>query len=529
MSPQSRARVATDAATVVVLMTIQFLWLCGFIDHWVALINLLPTAMFFAMWTSFASHCYANDVRRRLLLLLPALVLTLRLPLTLSPVLEPLSWLLVCGMAGFVVLRLGKTFRQAGELRYLLLTAALVGVNTLTHTGLDSPFTYTFRLINGLPSAFAGADDDRTWECAYERPDYAVHCDARHFIASERIFTEPHFDASYSVVLPRFWSGYLNSLVGIEGHRWLASLLVNAVFWLLACLAVHRVATLLQQSRQTAAIAMLSCASAWGFVSMVAQPAPYALAFAYGVFVVWATVELVLGEHELWPLLPLVIVSVVMVYEAYPLLLASALFLLFYRRYKTAAVVLLGPLVLTLLWRFVFLRMVLGTEGALDDSASGVSNLALDFGTWWQALITFDVAQLGRLALFGIGAYLIGNLLIGSVAAGFYVAVRIKEQGRAAWQEPYVRLLVYLNGAVLLATLFVAPQMRHWSPNTGMQPRLAYFTYPTNLIALAALPFTKKHLWLVPVLLFLLANIDLTGLATLPLLFDYGALQLVWK
>ncbi len=63
----------------------------------------------------------------------------------------------------------------------------------------------------------------------------------RHFIPSEKIFTETNYDASFSVFLNRFFYGYINSLVGMAGHRWFMSISVNIFLWISSCVAIYRI------------------------------------------------------------------------------------------------------------------------------------------------------------------------------------------------------------------------------------------------------------------------------------------------
>jgi len=522
----------SSAWIVAIFTLIQFAWLAMRIAPKIAWVNLLPTLMLFSAWVLFINIYFSNIRRHRIFLLLPALILALRIPITISRELEVVNPLMICLMAGLILRKINPLFR-VGNRTALVLTVTMLLFSAGSHLGLDSPYTYTFRTVNGMPSEYSGFDDNKTWECAYENPSYVVHCDARHFIASEKIFTEPNFDPSYSVVLQRFLFGYFDSLIGMEPHRWLTSVGLNLLFWLFSCISVYKISLFIKADTTQAGLSMLCCASAWGFIDMVAQPAPYMLSFAYAPIILWATLELTEASVSIRKvlLMSLIITSVVMVYDAYQLILASVILLLVNRKFFLAIAIFSGQLLIAMIWRLVSMRMVLGTEGDLASPASGISNFSLDFRTWWHLLSTINVPDLIQLVLTGMQAYLYGNLVIGAVAAGIYVLLFWERKTKEGAVRRFLAVLLCINIPVLLAIIFVTPQMHYWSPGTGMQPRLAFFSYPINMIALVYIsaPWLKKCAVLIPALLFLIANIDLTGLASIPVLFDYGAVGLFWK
>jgi hypothetical protein len=523
-----------DAGLIAALTAFQFLWLALFADVKLALINLFPAAVFIAVWTLFINRHYADRPAARNWLLLPVVLLTLRLHITLFSGLQFANWILCLVVAGVVVRHILTLFDTREGKLVLLVTGVLVLMNAAHHLGLNSPYTYSFRLINGLPSAYAGADNNATWECAYERPKYAVHCDARHFVASERIFTEKTFDPSYSVLLQRFLHGYLNSLAGVEGTRWWVNLGVNMTFWFFACVCVYRICTLLKFDRKIAQLALLCCASAWGFVAMVAQPAPYMLAFAYAPIIVWATLELIYNEWDprRATLLVIVIASVVMVYDAWQLILASALLLFLHKKKRTAAAVVALPIVFTLIWKFFSMQSVLGTQGDVVSPGSTPFLLKMDIQAWLDVVKTFNVAEAFRLSKTGLLAYLYGNLIIGAVAAAIYMYLGWHRRKLATpEQTTFLIMLVLLNALVLASMIFVTPHLYFLSPSTGMQPRIAFYSYPINLIALALItyPWLKSYAWIVPLLLLVVANINMSGWVGIDMMFDYGTLRTFWK
>jgi hypothetical protein len=523
-----------DAGLIAFLTTVQFIWLALFADVKIALINLLPAAVFLTVWALFINRYYADRPKLRNWLLLPALILTLRLPITLHQGLQFVNWLMCAAVVGIVVRQVLTIFESRESKIVVLIGAVLVLMNASHHLGLNSPYTYSFRLINGQPSAFQGFDNNATWECAYERPKYAVHCDARHFIASERIFTEKSFDPSYSVLLQRFLHGYLNSLAGMEGTRWWVNLGVNMTFWFFACICVYRICTLLKIEQKVAQLALLCCASAWGFVAMVAQPAPYMLAFAYAPIIFWATLELIYGEWDQRGigLLVLLIASVVMVYDAWQLILASALLLFLHKKRAAAGAVVVLPIVFTLIWKFFSMQSVLGTQGDVVSPGSTPFLLKMDIHAWWDVVTNFKVVEFFRFSKTGVLAYLYGNLIIGARAALAYITLGWHRRKTATPEQKTLLItLVAVNALVLASMIFVTPHLYFLSPSTGMQPRIAFYSYTINLIALMLLtyPWLKSYAWVVPLLLLIFANINLSGWVGIDMMFDYGTLKSFWK
>jgi len=272
---------------------------------------------------------------------MPVLILNLRLPVSVLRDFQVVNWLMYLIMVATVGRHILTMFSTPKEKLFLILTVILLTVSAVTHLGLDSPYTYTFRMMNGLSSSYVGTDNNSTWECAYEGAQYPVHCDSRHFVASEKIFTEPNFDPSYSVVLRRFLHGYLNSLAGLEGTRWWVSLGLNFMFWFFACMCIYRICILLKQSNRVAGLSMLCCASGIGFIDMLAQPSPYVLAYAYGPFVLWATMELIYSKLDKWriALFVTLIASSIMAYDAYQLILVSVLLLFLHKKQHAAILI----------------------------------------------------------------------------------------------------------------------------------------------------------------------------------------------
>ncbi|MDF3037168.1 MAG: hypothetical protein K0S28_2442 [Paucimonas sp.] len=512
---------------------VQFLWLHFLAGPRIALINLYPAIFLIAVWTLFVTTYYADRILVRNLLLLPVLVLCLRLQVTWFQGMQVLNWAMCLVMVAAVAYRFARIFDTRVGKIFLLLAGVVVLTNAAHHTGLDSPYTYTFRVLNEQPSGYTGVDNNSTWECAYERPQYPVHCDARHFVASERIFTEADFDPSYSVLLQRFLHGYVNSLAGMEGTRWWVNLGVNFTFWFFACVCVYRISRLLKQSENTSGMAMLCCASGLGFIDMFAQPSPYLMAYAYAPIVIWATLEMIFREPDRvrTTLFVLIISSVVMVYDAYQLILVSVLLLLINKKRFEAGAVFLLPLVFTLLWKYFSLDMVLGTRGEISNDTSTGSLLKLDVESWLLIVKLLNFPQFAQFAGNGILTYLYGNVIIGALAAWGYLFI----SGRKGWDVPEQKNLLVLlftfNLLMMAAMIFVAPHMMLLSPSSGMQPRMAFYTYPINMIALAILAsrWLRQYAWIMPLMLLIVANINLSGWASLDMLFDYGRIGMFWK
>ena len=281
-----------DFIQIIIFTTVSCLWISIFISIKVGLVNILPTFVFVAIWYFFIKVYFSPENFRFFFPL--GFILTLRLPLTISSHLEIFNWLIYISVITLIFSRIFNYFKLRKKLVILGITTLIIFFNSFTHLGLNSPYTYSFRLMNNLESNYiAGEDNNATWECHYEQSYFVVHCDARHFIASEKIFTEPKYDASFSVLLRRFFYGYLNSLIGIEGNRFIASFILNSIFWLFACVALFRICDLTNLDETIADISMLCCASSWGFVSFVAQPMSYLVAYAYASIIIWATIEII--------------------------------------------------------------------------------------------------------------------------------------------------------------------------------------------------------------------------------------------
>lgn len=91
-----------DAGLIAGLTAFQFLWLALFSDIKLALINLFPAAVFIAVWTLFINRHYSHRTALRNWLLLPVVLLTLRLHITLFDGLQFVNWALCLVVVGVV-------------------------------------------------------------------------------------------------------------------------------------------------------------------------------------------------------------------------------------------------------------------------------------------------------------------------------------------------------------------------------------------------------------------------------------------
>jgi hypothetical protein len=532
--PGIRSYIASpDICIIVAAVFLQYVWLAQTIGRQIAAVNFFPAVVLITVWTLFISHYYAAKPFHRILFLLPAFILCLRLPVTLSHSLQVVNWLMVATMVGTVLRQVLISLPARAEKIYLLIAFAVLCTNAIHHIGLNSPYTYTFRLSNEVSSNFKGIDNYDTFECTYYQAKHPVHCDAAHFVASERLFTEPSYDPSESVVLQRFLHGYLNSLVELEGTRFWGNLALNITYWFFACACVYRICRLLSLDKEIAGLSILCCASAWGFVSMVGQPEPYLLAYAYALIVIWATLELIYSEldRRRTILFVVLIASIVMVYDAYQMILISVFLLFFHKKRSEALAIFLLQFVFTAMWSLFSLKMVLGTQGNITSASHSIANLTLDIKTWLGIIKTFNVSEAFRLAGIGARAYIYGNLYIGALAAWAYIAGLNRPKSVTPEQKTFLLMLIVLNVLVLASAIFIVPQMYHWSPNTGMQPRIMFYSFPINMIAFMVIAsrWLKKYAWTVPALLLIVANINLTGLASIDMVFDYGLFGIYWK
>jgi hypothetical protein len=526
------------AGVILALTSVQFIWMTLFISFKVGLINFLPTLIFLTIWYLFVQV----EIKPKYFWFCFSLgwLITLRLPLTIARFLEPLQWFLYFIVAGLVLYKIVQYYRLRQQLALLIVTTIIILFNSLSHISLNSPYTYSFRIVNNLPSAYASnVDNNSTWECPYESSTFMVSCDMRHTIAVEKIFTDAKYDASFSVYLLRFYYGYLSSLIGFDGHRWIASLTLNLLFWLFACAALYKTCILTKLSKRAAAIAMLCCASSWGFVSFVGQPAMYLAAYAFAAIMIWSTLEIVYSQSiKKQILFSLIIVSGCLIYDVYPLTLSCLTLIFISKKYFTVTSILFVQVLLNLLWSKFFLEKVLGSIGNQKNSGN-VHDIKNSLDAWINVASKLDITQATEFIGKGTQAYIYGGMVFGVVASSIFiiclliVVLNKKERGDGSGllslipspisisllisssdksAENSNRLLLVFSCSicflVLLSTIFINPASHHWSPNSGMMPRLAFYTYPINTIAIAVLAdvIVRNKAFIVAVITFLISN-----------------------
>jgi hypothetical protein len=521
-----------DLGIILITVAFQCWWTSFFISTKIGLLNVLPTLVF--IWILYWFVKSLIDIQYSRWFFLFGSLITLRLPITISSQLEPLNWMLYFSLVGLIFYKLFQYFQQRNNLIILFATIIIVFFNSFSHLFLDSPFTYSFRLANQLSSNYVpGKSNDLTWECAYEDSILPVHCDMRHFIASEKIFTEPKAEVQFSVFLNRFFYGYLNSLVGVPGHRLFMSISLNIFLWISACIAIYRIGEIAHLNQRICNIAMLCCASSWGFVHFVAQPSPHMTAFALASIILWATLELVHDEFFNPALLVALIISGALVYDVYPLILISTILLFIYKRPILGILVPSLSIGLSLIWKYVSLQQILGTVGDVGNMSSPSSNLTYSFQHWIKAISNFDLGTIWQYLINGLITYLYGGMIFGTIASVslvFYLLVKKKNVDDSGNYQLLFNISICLCGVMLIAMFFVSPQSEIWSP-TKVYPRLAFYTYPINTLAIAFFADKLINRWsyALPTLTFVVANTTITKLASMSAFFEYGLVGWYWQ
>jgi hypothetical protein len=523
-----------DIGIILFFVLIQWYWISAFISLKVALLNVLPALVFIGMWYFFAKNTLSLKYSR--LYFIFGFLITLRLPVTVLPQLEALNWLLYLSMISLIWYKFFKYFQEKKQITVLYLTIAIILLNSFTHMFLDSPLTYSFRTLNHEPSNYISQkDNDTTWECSYEYSNLPVHCDMRHFIPSEKIFTEPDYDPSFSVFLTRFFYGYLNSLVGVQGHRWFMSFSLNIFLWISACIAIYRIGEIVNLTEKMCKTSMLCCASSWGFVHFVAQPSPHTAAFAFSAIILWATLELIHEEFQNPILLALLIISGSLMYDVYPLILISTILLLVYKRVALGILIPILSIALSLIWKYVSLQRVLGTLGNITHISSPSSNITYSFQNWIKAIVNFDLSRIWQFIANGFMSYLYGGMIFGAIAStGLLIYLVINNKEIKIDDDKHYKLLFNISacfcGVILTAMFFVAAQSEIWSP-TKFIPRFAFYLYPINTIAIAFFSDKLINRWsyVIPVLTFMVANSTIFKLASMSVFFEYGLVGLYWQ
>lgn len=521
-----------DLGIILIIVTFQCWWTSFFISTKVGLINVLPTLVF--IWILYWFIKSLVDIQYSRWFFLFGSIVTLRLPITISSQLEPFNWMLYLSIIGLVFYKFFQYFKHRNSLVTLFATIIIVFFNSFSHLFLDSPFTHAFRLANQLSSDYVpGENNDLTGECSYEDSILPVNCDMRHFIISEQIFTELKTEAKFSVFLNRFFYGYLNSLVGVPGHRLFMSISLNIFLWIGACIATFRTGEIAHLNYRICSIAMLCCASGWGFVHFVAQPSPHIAAFALASIILWATLELIHDEFFNPALLIAIIISGSLVYDIYPLTLISTILLFLYKRPIFSVLIPSLSIGLSLIWKYISLQQILGTVGDIGNRSSPSSNLIYSFQHWIKAISSFDLETIWQYLINGSITYFYGGMIFGTIASvGLiaYLLIRRKDVNNLENYQLLLNISICLCVVMLIAMLFVSPQSEIWSP-TKFYPRLAFYTYPINTLAIAFFTdkLTNKSIYIAPILTFLGANLTVIKLASMATFFEYGLINWYWQ
>lgn len=529
-----------DFSVIAIATGCQCIWMSFFISTKVGLINLLPTFIYLSIWYFFCKTQLEH--RYYWIFFLLGFSLTLRLPITISPQLEFTSWIIYFSMIGLIGSKFFRYFQERKQLIVLGLAIVIVFFNSFTHLFLDSPFIYSLRLVSNLPSNYISQkDNNSTWECAYENKNLPVHCDMRHFIPSEKIFTEPNYDPSFSVFLNRFFYGYINSLVGVKGHRFFMSISLNIFVWISASVAIYRIGEIANLNSKALGIGMICCASSWGFVHFVGQPSPHLTAFAFASIILWATLELIYNQSFNRPLLILLIISGSLIYDIYPLILISSLLLIIHKRPVLGVLIPLLSIIFNVFWKYICLQQVLGTLGNITNISSPSSNLIYSFQNWLKAVLSFDFARIWQFIANGFMAYLYGGMIFGAIASTgliIYLWIRKKDNLNSEDNQLLLTISTCSCSVMLIAMFFVSSQSEIWSP-TKFIPRFAFYTYPVNTLAIAFFAdkfigkFTNSWInnwgYIAPVLTFVVANLTITHLASVSVFFEYGLVRIYWQ
>ncbi|MEE3716800.1 hypothetical protein V2H45_08585 [Tumidithrix elongata RA019] len=514
-------QLSQDLGIILGFTLLQAVWMTLFTSLKVGLLNLIPTFLVLAIWYFFIKVEFNTQPFTKYFwqIFLLVFILTLRFPATISRNLEPFNWVIYFAVIGLILFKLVSYFKVRQKLALIILTSVLIVYNSLAHISSNSPYTYVPGIAVNYPFA-----------CPHEHPEFMVNCDLNHFTALERIFVEPNFDASYSKTLRRFFFGYLSSLIGFDGHRWIASFSLNLLFWLFACSALYKTCLTFKLSERGAAIAILSCASSWGFISFIGQSGMYVASYAISAIMIWATLEIIESNNlAKIMLMSMLILTGSLIYDIYHLTIACLLTLFIFRKKVVAIVTLTIQILIAIIWTEIFLKLVLGTIGWQEN----IDFITLSIHAWLTKFARLDIGWLLKFIWRGAEAVIYGGMIVGALAAVIYL-MDLWNRYRSK-QDLNSRLPLTISIAIIalvfLSVAIVAPEADRWSP-TGTLPRLTFYTYPIFTIALAAIAdrsIKSYYAYSGVVLTFLFANIDITGIASMAPFFDYGLFGIYWK
>ena len=534
----SLQQIFLDFGIITITTILQCIWMSLFESTKVGLMNLLPTFIYLSIWYFFCKTQLKTQLEQQYFwfFLLLGFSLTLRFPLVISRNLEPLSWITYLVMVCLIFYKLGNYFIQKQKLLLLIITCLILLQNAFAHVSLNSPYSYVFRVRDGLSSGYSvTADNYKTFECGYEDRDIVTSCDMFTYMDIEKILTDREFNnAGANFYLRRFFYSYLSSLIGYVGHRWWAGFSLNLLIWLGACVAIFKSCLLFKFDNRVAAIAMLCCASSWGFIHLVGQPGPYVASYAMCAIMIWATLEILLSSDRREIIFyTLLVLSGSVIYDIYPVTLACVIPLVVRKRYFPAASILILQILFTFLWRNVFMLHVLNTIG---NQEGNLRVLYISLNVWIEALINLDFPKILRFIGKGLVTFVYGGLVIGTIAGLVFIGQLIKsifKETNQEIKENSILLLWFFIPLCLLiiaTEIFITPELEHWT-TLGFLPRLAFYTFPLFTIALATLSnqVLKKYAYVVPAITFLIANADVTGLASMTMFFDMGFVGIYWR
>jgi hypothetical protein len=188
---------------------------------------------------------------------------------------------------------------------------------------------------------------------------------------------------------------------------------------------------------------------------------------------------------------------------------------------------------LSLIWKYVSLQQILGTVGDVGNMSSPSSNLTYSFQHWIKAISNFDLGTIWQYLINGLITYLYGGMIFGTIASVslvFYLLVKKKNVDDSGNYQLLFNISICLCGVMLIAMFFVSPQSEIWSP-TKVYPRLAFYTYPINTLAIAFFADKLINRWsyALPTLTFVVANTTITKLASMSAFFEYGLVGWYWQ
>jgi hypothetical protein len=171
--------------------------------------------------------------------------------------------------------------------------------------------------------------------------------------------------------------------------------------------------------------------------------------------------------------------------------------------------------------------------------SNGSKILSYNLNIWLTLVTQFDYTNALKYLLRGIQSLIYSGLIFGTVAAlivFIYLLFKSYKEGTHLIKngEDQIEKLflwsLFLYLLTFLSVVFLIPQTSIFSPES-IQPRLAFYTYPINTIAIALIfdRLIGKYAYVIPLFTFIISNIDLSGLAIVSLFFDYGSIQFTWK